>query len=119
MVIGLLIGSAGITATLLQVLQEGYRQEMLPYLGCFALFTLAGIMQGTTAFHMLKERKELAMMAALIDDERVVAEADLMEGSGLSREEVRALLQTMFDRCYFADGVHADEAAGTFVCYGK
>ncbi len=119
MVIGLLVGCAGITYFCVQIITNGYEGNVLPSLGVCALFAMVGIMQGMKGYELLEEKKRLAMMAALIDDRAVVTEAELQERSGLSREEVRTSLQTMFDRCYFADGVRADEEAGTFICYRK
>lgn len=117
MVIGLLVACGGITYFYISVFSGGYQESLLTSLGACALFGMAGIMQGTKGFAMLEEKKQLAMMAELIDDRQVVTEAELQEKSGLSREEVRSCLQTMFDRCYFADGVHADEENGTFICH--
>lgn len=116
MVIGMLVACAGITYFYVQGFTRGFDSSILPSIGACALFAMAGIMQGIKGYDMLKESKRLALLAALIDDRRVVTEVELQEGSGLSREEVRGCLQVMFDRCYFADGVHADEEAGTFIC---
>lgn len=117
MVIGLLVGSVGMTMTWMDVFSSGF-STMQAKPG-YVLFTLVGIMQGMSAYQLLREKRQLAQLAAIIDERRVVTEAELAQDSGMSTAEVRTCLQTMFDRCYFADGVHADEAAGTFVCYGK
>lgn len=120
MVIGLLVGCVGITLTWINIGTGGIGivQEKLSTTGLCILFALAGIMQGMSAYNLLAEKKKLARMAAIIGDRRIVTEAELSSSSGLPIEEVRTCLQTMFDRCYFANGVHANEEDGTFICHG-